>query len=1391
MPGMVYQYRLRPDGSSCFPYASEAIRQIYNVSPEEVREDAGKVFANIHPDDHDEVVHSIQASAKELTPWQHEYRTKFDDGTIRTVFGNALPQAGADGSVIWTGFITDITEQKFSIDALRQSEDRFRVVVEHSPLANLVHSNGIILYTNPAAVHMFGGATLQDLDGTSIWDRIHPDFHSIVLERIRKGIDDGANAPLMEFRYLRLDGTIFDAETQGTTIIYNGVPCIHVVVRDITERKRLANLLKENNSRLALATHMAKMAWWEMDVVTGAISYDPRKVEMLGYTSGNFDHYKGFTDLIHPDDHEKTMNAMRGHLSGLFERYEVEYRIRTQSGEYKWFYDCGTAVKWDDKGKPLYISGYVLDISDRKRTEAKLYDSERFFSSVFNTQTSQIAILDETGIVIQVNQKWRDLANAYAILPELVCEGANYLLVCDATTGPDAVYAKATAAGIRSVIDQRKTVFSSEYPCNTPTEELWYSSTVTHMDGDGLTRVLVVIDDITHRKFAQQSLLKSEARYSSMISNISDVIAIMDADGLKKFESPNLQKFFGWLPEDTVGKSAFSFIHPDDMEYALKVFYSVLGEDRSVKTLEFRYECKDGTYKPIELTISNLLNDPLINGLMVSFRDISDRKLVEEALQKREVWYTAMISNISDVIGIMSADGLMTYKSANIEKFFGWLPEERIGASGFATIHPDDIPYAQKVFSSLLGEENSVKTLEFRYQCKDGSYKPIELTASNQLNNPAINGVLLNYHDISDRKIIEANLEEISEKYRGLSEASFESIFISEKGVCIEQNLTAELVFGYTTEEALTRSGTDWIVPEDREKVMNNMISGYQEPYEAMALRKDGSTFPCVLHGRMMQYKGKDVRVTSLSDISSLKKAEYALIIAKENAEVSEQKFVSILQSQAEGIGFVNQNEVFEFANKASERIFETGENELVGTCLYDFLQPGEREKVDHQTQGRMEGKTNTYELKITTRKGNVKYIHITATPKLDDNKNYKGAYGVFRDITDRKKAEDEVQQISTRLALATLAGGVGIWEYDIVNNTMLWDDQMYALYGIKAGEFGGVYETWRAGLHPDDAERGDLEVQMAISGEKEFYSEFRVIWPDKSVHSIKATAIVKRDESGKALNMVGTNWDITEQKNAEEALSKARNDADAANKAKSLFLANMSHEIRTPLNAIIGFSQLLNRENLSDRQNEYSVSIHRSGEHLLKLLNDILELSKIEAGYGNINPVNIDLFALLADIRMMFSQQAQSKQLQLTFETADNLPQYILVDDNKLRQILINLIGNALKFTSKGRISVRATIEQSDDMRTILVIEVRDSGTGISEYEIGNLFRQFEQASEGIKQSNGTGLGLAVSRKLAILMGGNITVESKEGEGSVFTIRVVIKEGNPQTGDDLFPNGL
>lgn len=247
------------------------------------------------------------------------------------------------------------------------------------------------------------------------------------------------------------------------------------------------------------------------------------------------------------------------------------------------------------------------------------------------------------------------------------------------------------------------------------------------------------------------------------------------------------------------------------------------------------------------------------------------------------------------------------------------------------------------------------------------------------------------------------------------------------------------------------------------------------------------------------------------------------------------------------------------------------------------------------------------------------------------------------------------------------------------------------------------------------------------------------------------------------------------------EKANKLASEAEIANKSKSAFLANMSHEIRTPLNAIIGFSQLMNRDKfLTESQKEYNVSIIKAGEHLLNLINDILELSKVEAGRVVVNPTNVDLHALFEDLQMLFKERAQAKHLQFICEIAEDLPRYVYIDEGKLRQIFVNLIGNAIKFTEEGGIAVRTRTEVIDDETNRLTVEIQDSGPGIPENELDKLFKHFEQTSSGINKGSGTGLGLALSRELAIIMGGDIVVTSELGKGSVFTFQVEVKQGNP-----------
>lgn len=244
---------------------------------------------------------------------------------------------------------------------------------------------------------------------------------------------------------------------------------------------------------------------------------------------------------------------------------------------------------------------------------------------------------------------------------------------------------------------------------------------------------------------------------------------------------------------------------------------------------------------------------------------------------------------------------------------------------------------------------------------------------------------------------------------------------------------------------------------------------------------------------------------------------------------------------------------------------------------------------------------------------------------------------------------------------------------------------------------------------------------------------------------------------------------EIQERRNAELQ-------AEAANKAKSEFLANISHELRTPLNAILGFAQVMSREpQVSHEQGEYLEIINRNGEHLLELINDILDLSKIEAGLANLNERSFDLYRLLDNLEELFQIQAEQKDLEILFIIETNVPQYIKADDQKLRGCLINLISNAIKFTSYGRITI--TVEKIVNSATYLEFSVSDTGPGIAPEEMASLFNAFVQTSAGIKAAEGTGLGLAISQKFAQLLGGEITVESVLGEGTTFHLTIQLLE--------------
>ena len=529
--------------------------------------------------------------------------------------------------------------------------------------------------------------------------------------------------------------------------------------------------------------------------------------------------------------------------------------------------------------------------------------------------------------------------------------------------------------------------------------------------------------------------------------------------------------------------------------------------------------------------------------------------------------------------------------------------------------------------------------------------------------------LVLAMEDVTARKQAEEALVDAGALQNAIfNSANFSSIATDEKGVIQIFNVGAERMLGYTaadvmnkitpadisdSQEVITRAkalsaelGTT--ITPGFEALVFKASRGIEDIYELTYIRKDGSRVPAIVSVTALRDPEGGIIGYLLigTDNTARKQVEAERLLLDQR--VRDQQFYtrSLIESNIDALIATDPRGIITDVNKQMESLTGCTRDELIGAPFKDyFTDPHRAEAGIKRVLG--ESKLTDYELTARARDGKETVVSYNATTFHDRDRNLQGVFAAARDVTERKRYEQSLQQ---------------------------------------------------------------------------------------------------------------------------------------ANRAKSVFLANMSHEIRTPMNAILGFSQLMLRDQeLTTRQCQYLGTINRSGEHLLALINDILEMSKIEAGRTTLNLSTFDLPVLLNDLEMMFRVRTDEKKLSFSVEMIGDVPQYIVTDINKLRQVFINVLGNAVKFTEQGGIGLRVRVDQGTEQESLLRVEIEDTGPGMSPDDQDKLFRHFEQTKTGQQAGTGTGLGLAISREFVRLMGGNITVKSQIGKGSVFTILLPLKAGEAQ----------
>ncbi|WP_298371538.1 response regulator [Azospirillum sp.] len=595
---------------------------------------------------------------------------------------------------------------------------------------------------------------------------------------------------------------------------------------------------------------------------------------------------------------------------------------------------------------------------------------------------------------------------------------------------------------------------------------------------------------------------------------------------------------------------------------------------------------------------------------------------------------------------------------------------------------------------------------------------------------------------------------------------------LDHNGIVRVFNETAEAITGYRRDEIIGRSWFDVVAVGEKMSVLAAAFAAGEslpKQFDGPIRAKDGERRRISWQNSVVL--GQDIVSMSFGiDVTER--------LAAEEQVIASQRFIQAVTDNLPGmVGYWDVGLRCRFANKSYLDWFGKPPDQIIGKTMLDLL--GERLLALNEPYIRkvLRGETQNFERTLIKANGEVGYTWAHYIPDINANGAVIGFFVLVSDITPLKSVENALRGTSERLSLATKAGGIGVWELELESRTLRWDDRMFQLYGREPTETALDYASWRSCCLPEDLARIEQELSAAVRDRTDIDSEFRIVTPDGAIRHIKMSAVVEYDDKGAARRLIGVNWDITSIREKEAALQAAQAAAEKANRAKSEFLANMSHEIRTPLNAVLGLSHLLGRTELTAEQQDFVGKITQSGRGLLAIINDILDFSRVEAGRLDLDLAAFDLSALLDAVSTIMSVNANTKDLELLIDLAPGTPTGLIGDVQRLRQVLINLTSNAIKFTEAGSVALSVERIGGEGDAALLRFAVEDSGIGIAADTLPTLFAAFSQAdSSTTRRYGGSGLGLAICKQLVGLMGGEIGVDSQLGRGSRFWFTVPLE---------------
>lgn len=922
--------------------------------------------------------------------------------------------------------------------------------------------------------------------------------------------------------------------------------------------------------------------------------------------------------------------------------------------------------------------------------------------------------------------------------------------------------------------------FASRHKDEFTPKELSFIEAVSHL-----------IATAKERLHAERQRRQSEERFRLAAEAVQGLIYDWDAEKDEVWRSHQITQLTGYLPEEIRPEAGWwhALVHPDDRAHAMRELREVMEGDALFFNSEYRIRHRDGHYVWV-WDRGRVERDGLGQILRVvgNTVEITDRMHTLEALQASEARFRTIVE--ASPIGILHGDVSGNIKLANqtFLDMIGYSAEEvAAGEVRWTDITPPEwLPVDETHIAEAI-ERGVCTPYEKEYFRKDGSRIPIvvgyALFGENYQDSVAF--IL----DMTEQKRIAQALKEQEFQFQTMADHIPQLAWMADAtGHIFWYNQRWYDFTGTSFEEM---EGWGWEKVHDPAE-----LPGVIQSWKAALLSGEPWEHIFPLRGKDGGYRWFLSRAFPIRD-------EAGRIVRwfGTNTDVTEHRATEAALRRAQQIGRIAS---FVYDLKAGKADYPPEYQALHGLppeYTHETrdewkarVHPDDQERADRELSDAISGAAPFYDSEmrvIWPSDGSIHWIKSRGEVERDPRSGEPLNVLITQyDVTALREAEAQARASESRLRQAQDAAGIGIHEYDVVNDVVTWDARINDMWGIPH-DMKVTYDVFKAGVHPDDWEQVDAAVARALDphGEGIYAAEYRVISrSDGLTRHVSATGQVTF-AGGRPVRLIGTVRDVTAEREAEAALREAKEQAEAANIAKSEFLANMSHEIRTPMNAIVGLTNLLDNPRLKPEQmKNFIETLKVSSRQLMELINDLLDLSKIESEQLKLESIPFRMKDLAEEVARIHAIKALEKGLSLNAHCHCPEALQALGDPLRVKQVLMNLTGNAVKFTEKGSVSLEINALPADQGHTLYMIQIRDTGVGIRDDMRDSIFGKFTQADSSItRKFGGTGLGLSITKKLVSAMGGEISLESVYGEGSVFSVRLTLPDyGSPSAGPFL-----